>query len=136
VAAHFERNKGKVSFSANTPDVPLLLGAQDHLSIFIQLAAMLGGDPDRFTEGVTVPFQAVGPRSSEWWVFKVGAAEALTLPGGSVKAVKLTRDPSGEYDSRVEVWLAPEMNFLPVRIRLSQPNGDFVEQLWSSTREP
>jgi hypothetical protein len=136
VAAHFERNRSKITFSANTPDAPLLPGAQDHLSVFMQLSSMLGGEPDHFAPGTEVPFQAVGPKSSEWWVFKVGELEALTLPGGEVKAIKLHRDPTGEYDPKVEVWLAPGMGYLPVRVRLVQTNGDFVEQLWRATQKP
>jgi len=136
VAAHFERSKGKVSFSANTPDAPLLPGAQDQLSVFLQLSAMLGGEPNRFAAGTDIPFQAVGPRSSEMWVFKVGELEKLTLPGGQVSAVHLSRAPVGEYDLRVEVWLAPTMAYLPVRLRLTQSNGDFVEQQWRDTQKP
>jgi hypothetical protein len=136
VAAHFEYGKGKVTFSANTPDAPLQMGAQDQLSVFIQLASMLGGEKERVLAGDSIPFQAVGPRSSEGWIFKVGEPETLALPGGAVKAVKLTRDPTGEHDPKVEVWLAPDMDFMPVRIRLSQPNGDFVEQQWRATQKP
>ncbi|MEI6197677.1 MAG: hypothetical protein WCS42_25465, partial [Verrucomicrobiota bacterium] len=55
VAAHFDREKNKVTFSANTPDVPLLPGAQDQLSILLQLAAMLGAEPHRFPQGTTLP---------------------------------------------------------------------------------
>lgn len=136
VAAHFERSKGKVSFSANTPDAPLLPGAQDQLSVFVQLSAMLGGEPNRFASGTDIPFQAVGPRSSEMWVFRVGDLERLTLPGGEISAVHLSRAPVGEYDPRVEVWLAPTMAYLPVRLRLTQSNGDFVEQQWRDTQKP
>lgn len=136
VAAHFERSKNKVSFSANTPDAPLLPGAQDQLSVFIQLASLLGGNPSRFAPGAAVTFQAVGPRSSETWLFTVGATESQTLPGGIIKATKLTREPVGEFDPRVEVWLAPSLDYLPVRIRLAQSNGDFVEQQWHSTQKP
>lgn len=136
VAAHFEYSKGKVTFSANTPDAPLQMGAQDQLSVFLQLASMLGGEKERILVGDLIPFQAVGPRSSEEWVFKMGVPETLALPGGAVKTVKLTRDPTGEHDPKVEVWLAQDMDFMPVRIRLSQPNGDFVEQQWRSTQKP
>jgi len=135
VAAHFERDKGKVTFSANTPDVPLLAGAQDQLSIFMQLAAMLAGDPNGFPPGSTLAFQAVGPRSADSWVFTVGASEKLTLPGGDLQAVHLWRDPSGDYDPKTEIWLAPELGYLPVRIRLTQRNGDFVDQQWKATQK-
>jgi hypothetical protein len=136
VAAHFEREKGKISFSANTPDVPLLAGAQDQLSIFMQVAAMLAGDPTGFPPGSTLSFQAVGPRSADTWVFTMGASEHLTLPGGQLAAVHLWRDPSGEYDPKTEIWLAPDLGYLPVRIRLTQRNGDFVDQAWKSTQKP
>jgi len=136
VAAHFEYGKGKVTFSANTPDAPLQMGAQDQLSVFIQLASMLGGEKERVLVGDLIPFQAIGPRSSEAWIFKMGESETLALPGGAVKAFKLSRDPTGEHDPKVEVWLAPDMDFMPVRIRLSQPNGDFVEQQWRTSQKP
>jgi len=136
VAAHFERAKGKVTFSANTPDVPLLPGAQDQLSVFLQLASMLGGDPARFPAGTQVAFQAIGPRSAERWVFKIGELETLQLPGGPQQAIHVTRDPVNEFEPRAEAWLSPDMAYLPVRIRLSQSNGDFVEQQWKSTKYP
>ena len=136
VAAHFDREKNKVTFSANTPDVPLLPGAQDQLSILLQLAAMLGAEPHRFPQGTTLPVQAIGPRSAEAWVFTVGASEKLVLPGGELTALRLWRDPLGEFDPKVEIWLAPDVGYLPVRIRLTQANGDVVDQQWRSTQKP
>ena len=59
--------------------------------------------------------------------------EALDLPGGRVATRKLVRQPRGEYDVRLELWLATGMDYVPVRLRLTQPNGDFVDQQWSST---
>lgn len=136
VAAHFERGKGKVTYSANTPDEVLQPGAQDQLSIFFQLAGMVAADPERYGPGTSLSFQAVGPRSSETWVFKLAAPEAITLPGGKVRAIRLSKAPVSEYDSRAEVWLAPELGYLPVRIRLTQGNGDVVDQLWRATERP
>ena len=43
-------------------------------------------------------------------------------------AFKLSRAPRREFDTRVELWYAPSMNYLPVRIRVTQANGDFVDQ--------
>ena len=136
VAAHFERQKGRVSFSANTPDAPLQALAQDQLSIFMQLAAMFAGDPNRIKPGMPLPFQAVGPRSSENWVFQVGKPEILKLDAGPVPAVALLRERTGEYDTRVELWLAPQLEYLPARIRLTQSNGDEVDMQWISSQKP
>lgn len=135
VAAHFDYDKNKITFSANTPDVPLLPGAQDHLSVMLQMASMLAADPKLFTRGSTLSFQAVGPKSADAWVFTIGATEKLDLPGGGVNALRVWREPNGEYDSRVEIWFAPEFAYLPVRIRLTQANGDVADQLWKSTQK-
>ncbi|MEO7108321.1 MAG: DUF3108 domain-containing protein [Rhodoferax sp.] len=135
VAAHFNYETKKVTFSANTPNVDLLPGAQDQLSVLVQAATMVAGDPQLFVQGSTLSFQAVGPKSAESWVFTVGATEKLDLPGGEMSALRLWRDPNAQYDSKLEIWLAPSLGYLPVRIRLTQANGDLVDQLWKSTQQ-
>ncbi|OYU46586.1 MAG: hypothetical protein CFE44_01355 [Burkholderiales bacterium PBB4] len=135
-AAHFDRVKGKVTFSANTPDGVLSADIQDQLSVTLQLAAMLAGAPQSFPEGTMIPFDVVGATSVESWVFKVGTLEKLTLPGGTVSAIKLSREAVGTYGTRGEVWLAPSMAYLPVRIRLVEANGDVMDQRWSETVTP
>lgn len=132
-AAHFERDQGKVSFSSNRPDAPLLAGAQDRLSVLLQLGAMIAGDPHKFPAGATIAIQTAGTRDAELWLFTVEHEEELHLPGGTVSALKLTRNPRKEFDQKVELWLAPAMDYAPVRLRLTQPNADSVDQQWSST---
>ena len=136
VAAHFQRAKGLVTFSANTPEAPLMPLAQDQLSIFVQLAAMWGANAGRFAPGLQLPFQAVGPRTSENWTFLVGAPERLKIDGRELPATRLVRERSGDFDTRVELWLAPALDYLPARIRLTQSNGDEVDMLWSRTEKP
>jgi hypothetical protein len=132
-AAHFERDKGKVSFSSNTPDAPLLAGAQDRLSVLLQLSAMIAGEPAKFPPATTISIQTASTRDAEPWLFTVEREEELQLPGGALNGLKLTRNPRREYDQKIELWLAPGMDYVPVRLRLTQPNGDSVDQQWSST---
>ena len=136
IAAHFQRDKGIVSFSANTPDIALLNGAQDYLSSFFQLAAMLAGEPQRYPLGSQIAFQVVNARSAEPWAFRVDGPETTPLPDGPKAAIKLTREHDAQYDTKVELWLAPDLSYVPVRIRLSQGNGDFAELLWRSAQKP
>ncbi len=136
VAAHFVRDKGKVTFSANTPDVALLSGAQDRLSILMQLAAMIGGEPQRFQTATTISIQTIGPRDADTWLFTVGDEQTLTLPGGDLETLKLVRNPREQFDQKVELWLAPALGYLPARIRITEPNGDYVDQKWTSTERP
>jgi hypothetical protein len=136
VAAHFERDKRLVTFSANTPQVPLLAGMQDQLSVVMQLSAMIAGAPAQYPSGTAITFDTVGPRSSETWVLMVGEEEKLSLPGGELQALKLTRKPRGEYDQTLELWLAPQLAYLPARIKLTEKNGDYADQIWRATEAP
>ena len=135
VAAHFDRQKGKVTFSANTPDAVLLAGAQDRLSILVQLAAMVASHPEAYPEATTIAIQTIGPREADTWLFTVGQMETLTLPGGEQTALKLVRNPRKEFDQRVELWLAPAMSYLPVRIRITEANGAYVDQKWRASHK-
>ena len=132
-AAHFDREKGRVIFSNNRPPADLAAGLQDRLSVLMQLAAMVGGQPSRFKPGTEITIPTASTREAEDWVFGVEAEEDLQLPGGAVRALKLHRKPRKEFDQRLELWLAPSMDYAPVRVRLTNPNGDTVDQRWSST---
>lgn len=136
LAAHFVREKGHVVFSANTPDIPIEPGAQDRASVFVQLAAMFGGEPERFPPGSSFAFQTVDARAAETWKFKVEAQEPISLPSGKFNAIRLVREPVGDYSQKVEVWLAPSMSYLPVHIRITEGNGNVLDQVWRSSENP
>ena len=49
---------------------------------------------------------------------------------------KLLRLPRRDYDQKAELWLAPDLGYVPVRIRLTQANGDFADLRLSSSGPP
>lgn len=126
-AAHFDWAGQRIRFSSNAPDAPLLPGAQDRLSVFLQLAALLQGRPEAYAQGLSLPVAGTG--SAEEWVFQMGHLQTLSLPAGAVSARQLTRLPRHEHDSRVDIWLAPELQYLPVRIRVTEADGSHADQL-------
>lgn len=134
VATHFDRSRTPpaIRFSSNTPEAELLPGSQDRLSVLLQLAAMLAGEPRRYVPGSVVLIHTAGSRDAGLWHFKVGTVEPLELPAGSLNALHLVREPLHAYDNRVEVWLAPALGHLPVRILWTQANGDVVDQRLAS----
>jgi hypothetical protein len=136
LAAHFDADKGKITFSANRPDAAWQRGAQDRLSVFFQLAGLLAGQPGGFPAGSKIPIYTVGPREAETWAFSVEAEEALSLPMGELRALRLTREPRREFDQKVEAWFAPSLAYWPVRIKITQSNGDFVDQQLSGSSTP
>jgi Protein of unknown function (DUF3108) len=136
LAAHFQRDKGIISFSANSPDAPLLKGAQDRLSVVIQISSLFAGDPTRFPLGTMLSFQTVSQREAEIWHFLVEKEELLQLPFGEINAIKLNRKPRRAFDQHIELWFAPTLGYLPVRLRITNANGDVVDQLLSKAEKP
>lgn len=132
-AAHFEREAGRISFSGNTPSAELLAGAQDRLSVLLQLSALVAGDPSRYPPGSAIRVQTAGAREADVWTFEVVGVETLDLPGGRQPAIKLQRLPRREFDVKVELWLGMQQEYLPVRVRLTQHDGDIVDQQWESS---
>ncbi len=128
-AAHFDHARQLIRFSNNAPDVPLQPGAQDRLSVFLQLGALLQARPQAYPEGASIAVQVASTGGAEVWQFQVGALQSLSLPAGPVVARRLLREPRREYDSTVEVWLAPSLQHLPVRIRVTEHDGSLADQL-------
>lgn len=127
-AAHFDGQQQRIRFSNNAPDAPWVAGGQDRLSVFMQLAALLQARPDAYPAGTVVSLQVAGPGDAEVWRFEMGPEEALSLPAGELRARRVTRTPRKPFDTQTELWLAPALNHLPARLRITQHNGDHIEQ--------
>jgi len=132
-ATHFDRANGRLVFSNNQPQAPLESGMQDRLSVLLQLSALVAGEPAKYPPGTRIAIPTASTREADTWIFEVEGEEDLALPGGAVHALKLQRLPRREYDQKIELWLAPRMDYAPVRLRLTNPNGDTVDNRWSST---
>lgn len=139
-ATHFEPSAvsdapGQIRFSSNQPAQALQAGAQDRLSVLLQLAAWAAGrartTPARWGPGAQFRVQVAGVRDAAVWTFRVEGVEPLLLPGGSMDTWRLTRPPTGPYEPSLEVWLAPALDYLPVRLRLGTAGGGHLELRWT-----
>ena len=136
LAAHFDQQNHRASFSANTPDVALQTAAQDQLSVILQIAGILAAEPAKYPPAATLAIQTIGPKDADVWIFTVGAAEKIYVPHGGIDTLKLTRNPRKEFDQKVEVWLAPSMGYLPVRLKITNANGDYIDQQLRGVEKP
>jgi Protein of unknown function (DUF3108) len=128
VAAHFNREGlANITFSGNQPSAPLMRGAQDRLSVLVQLAGMAAGKPERFAPGASISVQVASTEEADVWLFNVEAKEAVQVPAGSTIALHLVRSPRREFDARLEVWMAPSLGYLPVRIKQTEQNGNYTD---------
>jgi hypothetical protein len=135
-ATHFDPGGGRVVFSNNRPQADWSAGMQDRLSVLLQLAMLAAAEPARLAAGTQLAVPTATTREANAWIFQVMGEETLALPGGELATLKLERAPRGEYDQRLELWLAPGQAYAPVRLRLTNPDGGWVDQRWSSTDRP
>lgn len=110
-------------------------GLQDRTSVVLQLSSLARGDAAAFAAGKTFAIPVAGSSNVQEWTFEVVGEEALVTPMGKLRTVHVKRQPRPGRDApdeqQVDVWLAPERNWLPVRIRLHEANGDEFDQVVS-----
>jgi hypothetical protein len=125
-AVEFNRANQELFFTSNKTVAPLPLGVQDRFSVIFQLASLVTGNPDIDLEGVArkIPIADVS-RLDDWVFISQGDVE---IPDQQLEKPILTRhflrSARGENDRRrLEVWLAKDLDWLPIRIKQTEPNG-------------
>ncbi len=129
-AVNFQREAARITFSGPQAVYALPPGAQDRLSWMVQLPGIVEAEPALANAGASVTLFVAGTRGdAEAWRFEVVGREALELPVGAVaQALRLRREPTRPYDTRVEVWLDPQRQHLPVRaVFTTLPGGQPLE---------
>jgi hypothetical protein len=125
----FKRDSKTISFTESDASYPLLGGEQDRSSATWQLVAIARAAPEKFKQGSEWKMFVAGRRDAEQWSFKVAGTEAVQTGAGEVSAVHLIKAPPPDAQGQqVEVWLAPTMDWYPVRVRFNDNDGDFVDQ--------
>lgn len=126
----FRRDAKTIGFSDGNNSYPIKGGEQDRASATWQLVAVARAAPDKFVAGAEFTFFVAGPRDAEPWTFKVLKREKVQAGEGigEVDAVHILRAPPPDQKGQVlDIWLAPGLEWYPVRLRFSDDN-DFVEQ--------
>jgi hypothetical protein len=126
----FDRNAKSISFSEGKQTYPIVGGEQDRASAAWELTALARATPDKFVPGSEWSFFVAGPRDGDPWTFKVIKREKVDLGGalGEVEALHILRAPPPDSKGQaLDLWLAPSLDWYPVRLRFTD-DDDFVEQ--------
>jgi hypothetical protein len=102
-------------------------GTQDPLSLQFHLPLLAQNYPWRFTPGALIEFQ-VARRRVESYSFAVDGFETITVQGRLLHTLKVLRPKTPTQTRGVELWMAPELNWLPVRLRFVDTN----DEVWNS----
>ncbi|MDR3391237.1 MAG: DUF3108 domain-containing protein [Sulfuriferula sp.] len=122
-AAHFDYEHHVVTITKNNQafSVPMPDNAQDVLSVVFQLAVR-SPFPDEMLLHVTTG------KSLKPYHAKVIGEETLSTALGDLKTLHLSR-PAEEDEDAMDVWLAEDYNFVPVKIRVDHSRYGIIEQL-------
>jgi hypothetical protein len=126
---NFDWASRRVTFSHTGGSEPTRPQMQDRLSMMMQLAWRYRAEPHASSFELPV----AGPRHVSTFVFKGQGAEAVTVPAGRFESFRFERYKEDGEDS-FEVWLAPALCSLPVRLRFTDDKGLVIEQRLSAVR--
>jgi hypothetical protein len=105
-------------------------GVQDTASQFVQLTWLFTNSPQLLRVGNVIDLPLALPRRVDRWSYDVVGEERLATPVGALdtfhlKPRRADERPGGELSA--EVWFAPTLQYLPVRIRIQQDADTFVD---------
>ncbi len=126
-ATHFNQQEQKVTFSANERVIPLTPGAQDRATVLFQLAGIGRADVNQYGKDIDI---LVGEdRDAVVYRFQLVGEEELETKMGKLVTWHLARPPKpGSYNARLDIWLAPSLEWYPVQIRNTEGNGAVTTQ--------
>jgi len=118
----------RVRLPAGT-ELPRPAAVQDSASQFVQMTWLFTTQPDRLRAGQSLSFPLALPRRVEPWIYDVKETEMLATPAGPVEAVhiKPRRDVPVAGELAAEFWVAPSLQYLPVRILIRQDAQTYVD---------
>lgn len=126
-AAHFDRPNQRIVFSNNAPAAPLQPGAQDQVSLYVQLAAAMAQPGQPMPPGTRLQIQTATVRDALPWLLTLENQEILEVDGQSLQTVKWVCQPRNRFDAQVEFWVSAAHDWLPARIRITQASGSYID---------
>jgi outer membrane biosynthesis protein TonB len=126
-AAHFDRPNQRIVFSSNAPIAPLQPGAQDQVSLYVQLAAAMAQSGQQMPPGTRLQIQTATVRDALPWLLTLEKLETLQVDDQNLQTVKWVCQPRNRFDAQVEFWVSAAHDWLPARIRITQVSGNFID---------
>jgi hypothetical protein len=115
---------------ANGRTVPRPGGVQDSASQFVELSHRFASGKDLLEIGRSVSFWMARPGAVDLWTYDIVDKEMLHSPElGSFEAFHLKPRPIANPRGNItaEMWFAPSLQYLPVRIRVNMGDATFVD---------
>ncbi|WP_414450907.1 DUF3108 domain-containing protein [Burkholderia sp. 22PA0099] len=135
--AIFNRQTRQIVFTRTPDSLKLADGTQDRFSLLMQLSGLVHGAPDVYKPGVAREFFVIDNNSGETWPIVTIGDETIRTATTSLETRHFRRLPRRAGDTRrIDIWLAPSLDWLPVRLVQTEPNGTEIELLWQGRGAP
>lgn len=116
----------------NGRTAPRPAGVQDTASQFVELSHRFATGQEKLEVGRTVSFWMARPGAVDYWTYDIVERELLQTPNlGVIETWRLKPRPIANPRGNItaEMWFAPSLQYLPVRIRVSMGNEAHVDLL-------
>ncbi|GAC1535187.1 MAG: hypothetical protein NVS2B4_15620 [Ramlibacter sp.] len=116
---------------ANTAVVARPVGVQDTASQFVELSHRFATGRDRLEVGRSVSFWMARPGAVDLWTYDIVEREVLATKLGPVEAFHLKPRPLANSRGNIymDMWFAPSLQYLPVRVRVGMGDEAVVDLL-------
>jgi hypothetical protein len=107
-------------------------GVQDAASQFVELSHRFASGQEALAVGRSVSLWMARPGGLDLWTYDIVEREMLKLPElGPVEAFRLKPRPIANPRGNItaEIWFAPSLQYLPVRIRVHMGETTYVDLL-------
>jgi hypothetical protein len=119
----------EVSFSGGQRK-PLVDGAQDRLTVLMQLSLLARAQPSRFVAGASIEIDEIASSDIQKVRYAVHGDEVLQTEQGPLRTIRLERiEPRRTDGPKIDVWLGYDHHLIPVRIRATDIGGRVLDQL-------
>jgi len=110
-------------------EVPSMPGVQDEASLFVQLTWLFTTQPQMLQAGRSIEVPLALPRRVEVWKYDVVGQEKLQMPFGELDTmhVRPQRQEKSSTNLTAQMWFAPGLQYLPVRILVQQDVDTFID---------
>lgn len=128
----FDEAARQIGFSGAARGRRLLAGSQDRASLLMQLAGIGLAEPDQVKD--VLEFYVGGGADAGVVRFQVLGPDELDSALGKLASIHLVQlvEPG---QARLDVWLAPQRNWMPVQLRVTAPDGSVMTQLVTAISE-
>ncbi|MEO7392805.1 MAG: DUF3108 domain-containing protein [Ramlibacter sp.] len=117
---------------ADGRSVPRPPGVQDTASQFVELGHRFATGQEALAVGRSVSFWMARPGGVDLWTYDIVGRETLQTPQlGPIDAFHLKPRPIANSRGNIiaEMWFAPSLQYLPVRIKVSMGDATWVDLL-------